>query len=154
MAWKGKFRPKNPEKYRGDSSGIVFRSSLELKVMKKLDDSANVLWWSSEELHVNYVDPTKRGPNGRLGRPRRYFPDMVYCRKNADGTQTTVMVEIKMEKESKPPTHGPRKRRSTIISEELTWATNSAKWEAARAFCAKQGWVFEVMTEREIGRTY
>lgn len=150
MAYRGKFKPKNPQKYRGDPSGIVYRSSLELRVMGRLDSSPNVIWWSSEEMHVKYVDPTKRNSTGTMGRLRRYFPDMVYCRRNPDGTQTTIMVEIKPAKESRPPVHRSGKRRKTIISEELTWAVNSAKWAAARKFCADQGWEFEIMTEKEI----
>lgn len=147
MAWKGKFKPRNPAKYKGDADGIVYRSSMELKVMQRLDSSKNVLWWSSEEVIVPYYDPVKR-------RPRRYFPDMVYCKKNPDGTETVVMVEVKPMKETVRPTHKPGKRRAKIISEELTWANNQAKWAAARSFCAENSWSFEILTEREIGKSY
>lgn len=154
MAWRGKFKPKNPDKYKGDATNVVFRSSLELKVMSKLDSSPNIIWWASEEIAIPYIDPTKKNSQGSYGRPRRYFPDLLYCRKNPDGTQTTVMVEIKPAKEAQPPVHKPGKKRRYIIAEEMTWATNSAKFEAAKAFCKKQGWEFAIMTEKEIGRTY
>lgn len=139
MAWRGKFRPKNPEKYAGDPTAIIYRSSLELKVMRKFDTSPNVLKWASEELVVPYYNPVKH-------RPARYFPDFIVQRK--DGK--TMMVEVKPAKESAPPVHKKGKKRQAIINEELTWATNKAKWDAARAFCAKNGWEFVILTEKDI----
>lgn len=139
MPWQGRFRPKNPQKYIGDSSQIYYRSSLELRVMRKFDESPDVVGWASEELTVDYYDPVKR-------RSRRYFPDFIVKRK--DGK--TMMVEVKPASQSAPPVHKKGKRRSRIISEELTWANNRAKWEAARKFCERNGWEFVVLTEKEI----
>lgn len=139
MAWKGKFRPKNPHKYAGDINDIVYRSSWELKVMRKFDTSESVTQWASECLAIPYYDPVKR-------RARRYFPDFVVRKK--DGS--TMVVEVKPLKESSAPTHKKGKRRSSIIKEELTWATNKAKWEAATRFCERNGWQFVVLTEKEI----
>ena len=34
MAYKGPFRPRNPEKYKGDPTGIIYRSRWELMVMQ------------------------------------------------------------------------------------------------------------------------
>lgn len=143
MAWSGRFRPKNPQKYRGDVNGIIYRSSLELRVMRRLDSNENVLWWGSEEVIVHYYDPVKK-------RIRRYFPDFVVCRKDPNYGQVTMMIEVKPLKETMPPVHKKGKRRSRVISEELTWATNCAKWRAAEDFCKKQGWKFVKLTEREI----
>lgn len=147
MSWKGKFKPKNPGKYRGDAGGIVYRSSLELKVMRRFDSSPDVLWWASEEMHVPYYDPSTK-------RPRRYFPDFLFCRRDANGREKVFMVEVKPASQVKPPTHRPGKKRARVISEELTWATNKAKWDAAREFCARNGWEFMTLTDREIGKSY
>ncbi len=141
MAWRGKFRPKNPQKYAGDPTSIVYRSSLELKVMRKFDTNESVIRWASEELVVPYYNPVKQ-------RPARYFPDFVVQRK--DGK--TMMVEVKPAKESSPPVHKKGKKRQSIITEELTWATNKAKWEAAREFCRRNGWEFVILTEKDINR--
>lgn len=147
MAWKGKFKPANPKKYKGNQAKIIYRSSLEFKMMRKFDSSPHVIWWSSEEVIVHYFDPVTQ-------RMRRYFPDFVVRKIGPKGIEETVMIEVKPFKETNRPRHTPRKRRSRIIAEELTWATNQAKWAAAEAFCAKQGWTFQTITEREIGLSY
>ena len=46
---KGRFRPRNPEKYRGDPSNIWFRSSWERDMMNWLDTRTDVISWMSEE---------------------------------------------------------------------------------------------------------
>jgi len=147
MAHQGKYKPVHPNKYKGDSKMIVYRSSLEFKMMRKFDSSPHIVWWSSEEIIVPYYDPVKR-------RSRRYFPDFVIRKVGAKGIEETLMIEVKPYSETMRPRHTPRKRRSRIISEELTWATNQAKWAAAREYCARHGWEFVTMTEREIGLSY
>ena len=58
MAYKGKFRPKNPQKYRGDPTKIIYRSLWERNCMRYFDENPNVLKWSSEEVigekHTNH----------------------------------------------------------------------------------------------------
>jgi hypothetical protein len=147
VAWRGRFRPKNPTKYKGDPNGIVYRSSLELKVMRRLDENESVIWWASEEVVVPYFDPVQR-------RARRYFPDFVVCRRDPDLGQVTIMIEVKPSSETRPPVHRKGKRRTRVIAEELTWANNQAKWQAAEAFCARNGWRFVKLTEKEIGQSY
>jgi len=146
MAWKGKFRPLNPGKYRGkDLNNIIYRSSLELRFMRYCDTSSRVVWWSSEEVVVPYYDPVKK-------KQRRYFPDFVLCRLTPEGEEEKIMVEIKMARESLPPTHYKGKRKARVISEELTWRTNQAKWAAARLFCNKYNLRFELVDEKVVAR--
>ena len=38
MPYSGKFTPKNPSKYRGDPTNIIYRSSWERRVMNYLDN--------------------------------------------------------------------------------------------------------------------
>ena len=54
MAHKGKFRPKNPAKYHGDPTNIIYRSGWELKYMAHLDSAKDVISWSSEEVIIRY----------------------------------------------------------------------------------------------------
>jgi trans-aconitate methyltransferase len=70
MAYKGVFKPKNPQKYNGDPTNIIYRSSWELKYMMYLDSHENVLSWSSEEVIVPYRSPIDN-------KVHRYFPDFV-----------------------------------------------------------------------------
>jgi Straboviridae/Kyanoviridae head completion nuclease len=143
MAWRGFFKPKNPHKYAGDPTKIVYRSSLELRMMQKFDSSENVVRWASEEVIVPYFDPVK-------GRMRRYFPDFVIQKVGSLGVVETVMIEVKPHGETIKPTHAAGKRRSRIIREELTWANNQAKWAAAEEYCRSKGWTFSKITDVEI----
>jgi len=50
MSYKGKFRPKNPNKYKGNPSNIIYRSLLERRFMVYLDNNPSILKWQSEEI--------------------------------------------------------------------------------------------------------
>ena len=80
MAYKGKYQPSHPRKYKGDPTNITFRSLWERKFMNWCDQNANVLEWSSEEIIIPY-----RGPDGK---PHRYFPDFYMKVKQSNGTNT------------------------------------------------------------------
>ena len=54
MAYKGKFHPKNPGKYRGNTSNIIYRSMWELRFMRYLDSHPHVIEWASEEIIIPY----------------------------------------------------------------------------------------------------
>lgn len=55
---QGLYKPRHPEKYKGDVSNIVYRSSWELQFMNFCDSSPAVIEWSSEEIAIPYVKPT------------------------------------------------------------------------------------------------
>ena len=46
MAYKGRFRPSNPHKYKGDHTKIIYRSLWELKFMRKCDENTGIVQWS------------------------------------------------------------------------------------------------------------
>jgi len=142
-SYKGFFRPKNPLKYKGDPSGIVFRSSWELKFMNYLDAHPDVLEWSSEEFAIPYRSPVD-------GRVHRYFPDFWVKQKNINGDIETVVVEIKPKKQTQPPVVQTR-RTKRYINEVMTWGVNSAKWQAAEEYCNERRWKFRIFTEQHLG---
>jgi hypothetical protein len=142
MPYSGRFLPKNPKKYNGDPSNIIYRSSWEVRVMKYLDDHPNVLWWSSEELAIPYKSPIDN-------KVHRYFPDFIAKIKRKDGTVMTYVLEVKPEKQTKMPVK--RKKTQTYINETVTYAINQEKWRAAELFCFEHGWQFKLITERELG---
>ena len=47
MANKGKFKPKNPKKYNGNPSKIVYRSTWEAIFMNYFDQNDNIIWCAS-----------------------------------------------------------------------------------------------------------
>jgi hypothetical protein len=143
MAYKGYFKPKNPEKYRGDPNNIIYRSRWELLFMNRLDSHSGVIKWSSEELIIPYRSPL----DGKL---HRYFPDFWIKKINRQGKEDIVVVEIKPFKETKEPT--PQKNLSKrYLYEVKTWGINSSKWKAAEIYCQERGWKFMIVTEKELG---
>lgn len=142
MPYSGIFTPKNKNKYNGDSSNIIYRSSWELRVMKYLDEQPNVIWWSSEELPIPYRNPIDQ-------KIHRYFPDFVVKTKRKDDSVMTYILEVKPEAQTKMPV---RKRKTQkFINEAATYAINQEKWKAADIFCKEHGWQFKVITEKDLG---
>lgn len=139
--YKGKFKPKNPEKYKGDSNNIVYRSGWERSVMLYFDRAEAVLEWNSEEVVIPYVSPWDE-------RVHRYFPDFWAKVKTFDGVKEFI-IEVKPEKETKPPKQ-PKRRTKRFLQEVATWGINSAKWTAAKHFCDEKGMKFQILTEKDI----
>lgn len=140
--YQGVFKPRNPDKYRGDHTNIVYRSGWELRLMSHFDLHPDVIWWSSEERIVPYVSPVD-------GRRHRYFPDFVVHVRTKTGETKTTMIEVKPEKQTREPTKRDKINKK-YVQEVYTWGVNSAKWKAAEEYCRDRGWSFQVMTEREI----
>ena len=142
MSYKGWFTPKNRSKYKGDSENVVYRSSWELKVMKWLDENPSVIWWASEELIIKYKSPIDQ-------KIHRYFPDFIVRLKQKNGTESTVVIEIKPQKQTVKPEQKRKTKR--YLQEAATYAINQEKWRAADLFCKEHGWQFKVLTEKDIG---
>jgi hypothetical protein len=138
------FKPKSPEKYAGDPKGIVYRSSWEFKLFAYLDNHSDVLNWASEEFFIPYYCPVTR-------KQRRYFPDVLARFKQRDGTIKTVLIEVKPESQTLPPSKPTDKRKlRRFIKESATFQVNMAKFNAAREYCSAKGWHFVVMTEKQL----
>ena len=142
MAYRGKYKPKNPNKYVGDPTKINYRSLWERKCMLTFDDNPNIIKWASEEIAIPYLSPVDR-------KRHRYYPDFMVELKNKEGKIETIMIEVKPKKQTEPPK--PRKRKSvTYLNDAKTYAINQAKLAAAQALCDRKGWTFRIMTEKEI----
>jgi len=141
--YQGFFRPRNPQKYKGDPQNIIYRSSWELKFYLECDKRDDIIEWSSEEIIIPYVSP-------KDNKVHRYFPDAVIKVRDKDGKIITIMIEIKPLAQTSPPV---KKKGVTkgFINEVLTYAVNEAKWEQAQKYCDKKGWKFQIMTEKELG---
>ena len=145
MAYKGKYQPSHPRKYKGDPTNITFRSLWERKFMNWCDQNANVLEWSSEEIIIPY-----RGPDGK---PHRYFPDFYMKQRQNDGKIKRYVIEVKPLKQCSPPKR-PKRQTKGYIREAFEYARNQAKWKEAREWCADRQWEFKVITEKELGISY
>ena len=143
MAYKGKYRPTHPSKYRGNPTNIIYRSLWELKFMKYCDSNSNILEWGSEEVIVPY--------RSRIdNRYHRYFPDFYIKVRESTGTIKRMIIEIKPQKQCIEPKVQKKKTRSYVY-QVCEYAKNQAKWEAAKEFCEDRKWEFKVLTENELG---
>ena len=139
---KGRFIPKNPDKYMGDVNNIIYRSGLELRVFRFLDEKSSVINWASEEIVIPYISPVD-------GKYHRYFPDILAKVKQSDGQIFTLLIEIKPYSQTKEPQVQKRKTKR-YITEVITYGINASKWRAAEEYCADRGWKFQLLTEKEI----
>ena len=136
------FTPQNPKKYAGDPKKIVARSGLEVRFFKWLDNTPEIIFWSSEEFFIGYISPLDN-------KPHRYFPDIMFKVKNAEGEKTYV-AEIKPDSQTRPPSTSKGKKKTTLLREVMTWSVNEAKWNAAEKWCQERGFIFIKLTEKHI----
>lgn len=141
---QGVFTPKNPGKYVGDVTNIVYRSSWELRFLIWLDLNPSVIMYSSEEFKIPYYSKAD-------GKSRTYYPDFMVQFKAADGGTKTVLVEIKPADQVKPPKQTKRKKPETYLQELYDWQVNQDKWEAAEQWSKERGIEFRVFTEYDLG---
>lgn len=144
MAYKGRFYPSNPKKYKGDSRNIIYRSLWERKFMVYCDLNENILEWGSEEIIIPYKSPIDN-------KWHRYYPDFFIRVKDKSGSIKTYIIEIKPKKQIKEPVKNPKNKTKQWVSEVYTWGVNQAKWEAAKDFCNDKLWEFKILTEDDLG---
>ena len=75
---KSRYRPSNPQKYKGNPNNIVCRSSWERKFCSWCDKNDSIIEWASEEFFIPYVSPVDN-------RVHRYFPDFFIEVKKTNG---------------------------------------------------------------------
>jgi hypothetical protein len=142
--YRGRFVVKDPKKYLGDSTNVIYRSLMELNFMKWCDKSEKVLKWCSEEVIIPYISPMDK-------KRHRYFPDFLI--QTIDGDWT--LIEVKPQVQSKPPKKllvenlTPKKKRRYYNAVQ-TWLVNEAKWKAAEQLCKVNEWKWRIMTEKQL----
>ena len=146
MAYKGRYTPKNPKKYKGDYHNIVYRSLWERKFMVYCDNSDNILEWGSEEVIIPYLSPW----DGKL---HRYFPDFYIKVRQASGNIKKFIIEVKPKKQTRPPEPVHRKTKKWL-NEVKTYSINEAKWKSASEWCSNNDMEFKILTEDELGIRY
>jgi len=134
---RGKFKVKNPSKYKGDYNHIIYRSSWEFSVMMWCDNNPKITEWSSEELIIPYLCPTD-------GNWHRYFVDFVIKFDN----NIVYWIELKPETQTKFPKKSKSKKK--YIKEVFEYTKNKAKWSAASEVAKKHNVIFQVWTENTL----
>ncbi len=142
MAYRGKYYPSFPRKYKGDPTNIIYRSLWERKFMVYCDKNAKILEWGSEEIALPYISPHD-------SRVHRYFPDFYIKVQESTGKIKRYLIEVKPLKQTTKPKK-PKRQTKGYIREAFEYARNQAKWKAAREYCADRMWEFKVITEKEL----
>ena len=120
---RGKFSPKNQEKYVGTKTP-TYRSSWEHAFMRLCDEHPNVYQWASESIKIPYRHPF-------TGKYTVYVPDFFVVYTDKNGGKHAELVEVKPKAQTNIYDAGKSqgKKKQAVI--------NMAKWEAANAY-AKQ----------------
>ena len=132
---RGKFSPKNQEKYVGTKTP-TYRSSWEHAFMRLCDEHPNVYQWASESIKIPYRHPF-------TGQYTHYVPDFIMVYKNKGGTKIAELVEIKPKSQTILEKARSSKDKSVII-------LNRAKWMAAGEWAKRKGMRFRVLNEDSI----
>ena len=134
---RGKFHPKNAEKYVGLSTP-TYRSSWEHAFMQFCDKHTSVVKWASESVRIPYKHPL-------TGKQTNYVPDFLVQYEDKRGKLVTELVEIKPKKQSVIESKASNKEKAVV-------AVNYAKWASAQVWCKRNGITFRVITEDDIFR--
>lgn len=139
---QGVFKPLHPEKYKG-TYPIYYRSSYELKLMVYLDNCSNIIRWGSETQVIPYRSPVD-------GKIHRYFVDNYAVYKIGD-KEFKFLIEVKPFKKLTEPKSTRGKKKSTLLQEQMEYNINNAKFAAATEWAKKKGYMFRIITEKELG---
>ena len=143
-SYKGKFTPKDPNKYKGNHRNIIYRSMWERRFMVYCDNNVNIIEWGSEEIIIPYLSPLD-------GKRHRYFPDFYVKVKQHNHVVKKFVIEIKPKAQVKQPKVNPKRKTKAWYNAVREWGKNQAKWESATNFCNNNDMEFKVLTENDLG---
>lgn len=140
---QGYYKLDNPEKYIGDPSKIIYRSSWEYRFCKYCDRTVDVVKWSSEPVGIPYMNPLD-------SRIHTYYVD-YYMRLQKDGVYEDIFAEVKPKASLKKPLLEGQKittKKLKNYNDALkTWIINRSKFSAAKQYAELKGSKFILVTE-------
>jgi hypothetical protein len=140
---QGYFTPKNPSKYKGDPTQIIYRSGWEFKFFKFCDDNANVLEYASEPIGIQYWNSVDK-------REATYWVDGWMRTRNKEGREREWLIEIKPSKYILPPKAPQRlteKQTMSYVRHAKAYLVNTDKFKAAKAYAKAHNMTFGIITE-------
>lgn len=143
------YNPKNIEKYIGDPTLIIYRSSWEYKFMVYCDISSHVLEWSSEPIAIDYISPLDK-------KKHKYHIDF-YAKMKVKDEVKKYLIEVKpiYQYKVKPVFEGrkTKKKIERYKKDMETWIINNAKFKYAKKFAENNGMEFIVIDESNLKTT-
>lgn len=137
---QGTFIPMNPDKYIGNVSKIYYRSGWEFEFLKFCDRDNRIIRYSSESVHVPYMNPIDR-------KAHRYFIDIYLEMIDSGGKLVKWWIEIKPDKYTKFPTEPKRKSAKAMANYKRHYETtlvNIEKFKSAKYWSKQMGCNFGV----------
>ena len=147
MSYSGRYIPKNPKKYKGDPSKVIYRSLWERRFMAYCDSNVSIIEWGSEEIIIPYLSPWDK-------KIHRYFPDFYIKTKQHDGGTKKFIIEVKPKAQCKEPIKSPKRKTKKWYNEVKTWGINQAKWKCAIDYCENRNMEFKILTEDHLNPQY
>lgn len=157
---QGYYKITNTDKYIGDPSLIIYRSSWEMALCRWCDYSPSVIRWSAEPLSVPYYDRVSNlneivklglDPNNPVNWKRRNYHVDFYMEIMQGDNMEKWFVEVKpaykLKKPEPVPNNAPRKQQKAFNEAAKEYLINEAKFEACKAYAKNHNGEFYVFTE-------
>ena len=139
---QGYYKLENPDKYTGDPTKIIYRSSWEYKFCRYCDFTNEIVNWSSEPFGIKYMDPVNK-------KERTYHIDF-FIRIAKNGTMNNYLIEVKPKAKLYPPVLEAKqtlKRLKDYNTAMEEFIITKAKKEAAEAYAHAMGYKYMIVTE-------
>jgi len=146
-SYKGTYYLKNPSKYIGKGSNPEYKSHYEQVTFRWMDLNQNIMRWGYEVVGIPYKNSVDNNIH-------TYWPD-IYAEILINKEIKKFLIEIKPTKDLiYPPnivmTNKNKKAYVRVLNEKLTFVKNVDKFKAAAAYCKTLGYVFRILTEKDI----
>lgn len=127
-------------------------------MMDWCDKNSNVLRWAYEPYSIEYnfcKPPHLPDWVEQLvdNKTHKYYIDFLIEIKDNAGNVKMFVIEIKPERMTKEPKEPKRKTRASIlryVNDMKEYAKNCNKWDSAEKFCARKGYQFKLLTEKNL----
>lgn len=120
---------------------VIYRSLLEYRFMVQCELNPNILKWSSENIQIPYYMNEKNAQGKFVPVKHIYNIDFTLWMKNG----AVYVVEIKPS--SLTPLNEAQIKRNPIMYK------NACKWKAAILWCKQRGYIFKVITEKDLKKS-
>jgi hypothetical protein len=142
---QGYYKPKNPNKFVGDITKLIYKSSYERKYMIYCDMDPNTLRWGYEAHRIPYYNPVDK-------KVHTYIVDFWTEEKNEENKVIKYLIEVKPDKRLYQPVLNEKRKTAKSINyhneEKFEYIKNFSKWKYAAAYAKKNGMEFRVVTEK------
>lgn len=143
MKYKGKFKPSERQKYKGNADNINFRSQWEYAFMIWCDSNPRVQKWNSEEVRIPYISTINNNKR------RMYVMDFWLVLDD----HKEYLVEVKPSKQTtapKPPKINNKKAIQNYLYADAMYKNNIDKWKAAVEYADRHKQTFVILTEQKL----